>query len=217
MMKQTQRMILWVMALLATSLVIYGCAGSGASQPTAGGPAASAARGSTARQPVEGSHGDRTYIDTSARLSQYKVVYVPPPTMDTTADRNEKVNDFLTQLEATVRSSSESALRDTGKFDLVTTDERQAKAKGKYLVYRNDVLVHFGSTAARLLVGMGAGRSKLIVVPSLEDPATKNVLLKYTGWGGLAMGFGFEVLGKMQGDAVSIERYVGGLVQKLPN
>jgi len=198
-------------------MVAYGCAGSGATQPASTTTGVTAAKASTARQPVEGSHADRTYIDPNARLSQYRAVYVAPPTMDTTAERNEKVNDFLTQLETTIRSSSESALRSSGRFELVTTSEQEAKAKGKYLVQRNDVLVHFGSTAARFLVGMGAGRSKLIVVPSLEDPVTKDVLLKYTGWGGLAMGFGFEALGKMQGDAVAIENYFGGLAKQGPN
>lgn len=201
--------------LLAGAL--EGCARNQASQPGPDAAGAPAAKTSTARQPVEGSHADRTFIQPSTRLTQYKAVYVAPPAMDTTATRNEKVNDFLRQLESTLRSSSETALRETGKFSLVTTDERQAKAKGKYLVYKNDVLVHFGSTAARFAVGMGAGRSKLIVVASLEDPGTQGVLVKYTGWGGLAAGIGAEVLGKMQMDAVAIERYVGGLVRNMPS
>ncbi len=212
-----QNRMLFLAVLLTAPAVASGCGGSSGSRTGAEGTAGPAAKVSTARQPIEGSNANRTYVNTSARLSQYKAIYVAPPTMDTTAARNDKVNDFLSQLEATVRSSSESALRSTGKFALVTTNEQEAKAKGKYLVYRNDVLVHFGSTAARALVGMGAGRSKLIVVPSLEDPTTRDVLLKYTGWGGLAMGFGFEVLGKMQGDAVAIENYFGGLVNRVPN
>ena len=64
---------------------------------------------------------------------------------------------------------------------------------------------------------MGAGRSKLIVVPSLEDPATGNILLKYTGWGGSVIGWGFQVLGKMQADAIAIENYFAGVVQKVSN
>lgn len=202
-------------ALLVIVVVGSGCAGSSAPRPMTQGSAGSAARGSTAKQPAEGSHADRTYIETGARLSEFKAVYVAPPTMDTTAERNEKVNDFLSQLEITIRSSSEGSLRSTGKFELVTINEQEAKAKGKYLVYRNDVLVHFGSTAARMIIGMGAGRSKLIVVASLEDPSTSNVLLKYTGWGGSVAGFGFQVLNKMQGDAVAIESYFAGLVPKM--
>jgi hypothetical protein len=133
--------------------------------------------------------------------------------MDTTAERNEKVNDFLTQLQATIRSSGESALQNTRRFDLVTTNEQEAKAKGNYLVCRNDVLVHFGSTAARFWVGMGAGRSKLIVVVSLEDPATQDVVLKYTGWGGAAMGMGSQILDKMRVDGIAIEQYFAGLIK----
>ena len=214
-MRRDSSAVLAMLGILA--MLAYGCAGSKASQPGATTAAGPAAKTSTARLPVEGSHADRTYLAPNAHLSEYRAVYLAPPVMDTTADRNEKVNDFLTQLETTIRSSSESALRSSGRFELVTTSEQDAKAKGKYLVQRNDVLVHFGSTTARFLVGMGAGRSKLIVVPSLEDPVTKDVVLKYTGWGGLAMGFGFEALGKMQGDAVAIENYFGGLVKQGPN
>jgi hypothetical protein len=133
--------------------------------------------------------------------------------MDTTATRDEKVNDFLSQLENTIRSSVENALRNSRKFDLVTTNEQEAKAKGRYLVLRNDVLVHFGSTAARFLVGMGAGRSKLIVVPSLDDPSTQDVLLKYTGWGGAAGGTGSQILDKMRVDGTAIEQYFVGLIK----
>jgi hypothetical protein len=203
--------------LLTALAVASGCGGKSAPSTGTGVPPGPAAKVSTAKAPVEGSHEDRTYIDTGARLSQYKAVYVAPPAMDTTAGRTEKVDDFLKSLETTIRSSSESSLRNTKKFALVTTNESEAKARGKYLVYRNDVLVHFGSTAARWIVGYGAGRSKLIVVPSLEDPATKNVFVKYTGWGGLALGgSGSEVLSKMQGDAVTIESYFSGLVQRVP-
>lgn len=203
--------------LLAALAVASGCRGKSAPSTGTEVSAGPAAKVSTAKQPVEGSHQDRTYIDTGARLSQYKAVYVAPPTIDTTAARNEKVDDFLRQLEQTIRSSSESTLRNTKKFALVTANESEAKARGKYLVYRNDVLVHFGSTVARWMVGWGAGRSKLIVVPSLEDPATRNVVLKYTGWGGLALGgSGSDVLSKMQGDAITIEYYFSSLVQRVP-
>jgi hypothetical protein len=206
-----------LIVLLTTVAVASGCGGKSAPNAGAVGSAPPAAKTSTAKQPIEGSHEERTYIKTGAHLSPYKAVYVAPPTMDTTADRNEKVDDFLKQLQANIRTASEGALRATGKFQLVTENERDARAKGKYLVYRNDVLVHFGSTAARWIVGMGAGRSKLIVVPSLEDPATKDIVLKYTGWGGSAAGLGFEVLNKMQADVFAIENYVGGLVRKVPN
>ncbi len=209
--------VLYAVVLLAAVGVVAGCAKGGAPQAGADAAGAPAAKTSTAKQPAEGSHTDRTYIQPTARLAAYKAVYIAPPAMDTTAERNEKVNDFLAQLETTVRVSSESALRDIARFGLITTDERQAKAKGKYLVYKNDVLVHFGSTAARFIVGMGAGRSKLIVVASLEDPGTQDVLVKYTGWGGLAAGVGAQVLSKMQADAVAIERYVGELARKMPN
>ena len=194
-------------------MVAYGCAGSGATQPASTTTGVTAAKASTARQPVEGSHADRTYIAPNARLSEYKAVYVASPAMDTTAERDEKVNDFLTQLQTTIRSSGESALQNTRRFELVTTNEQEAKAKGKYLVCRNDVLAHFGSTAARFWVGMGAGRSKLIVVVSLEDPATQDVVLKYTGWGGAAMGWGSQILDKMRVDGIAIEQYFAGLIK----
>ena len=194
-------------------MVAYGCAGGTASQPEATATAKPAAKTSTARQPVEGSHTDRTYIAPNARLSDYKAVYVAPPAMDTTEERNEKVNEFLTQLQTTIQSSGENGLRNTRRFELVTTNEQEAKAKGKYLTLRNDVLVHFGSTAARFWVGMGAGRSKLVVVVSLEDPATQDVALKYTGWGGAVMGWGSQILDKMRADGIAIEQYFVGLIK----
>ena len=194
-------------------MLAYGCAGGTASQPEATATVKPAAKTSTARQPVEGSHTDRTYIAPNAPWSQYRVVYIAPPAMDTTASRDQKVNDFLSQLENTIQSSAENALRNSRKFDLVTTNEQEARAKGKYLAFRNDVLVHFGSTAARFIVGMGAGRSKLIVVASLEDPATQDVLLKYTGWGGAAGGTGSQILDKMRVDGMAIEQYFVGLIK----
>jgi hypothetical protein len=194
-------------------MLAYGCAGGTASQPEATATVKPAAKTSTARQPVEGSHTDRTYIAPNAPWSQYRVVYIAPPAMDTTASRDQKVNDFLSQLENTIQSSAENALRNARKFDLVTTNEQEARAKGNYLVFRNDVLVHFGSTAARFIVGMGAGRSKLIVVASLEDPATQDVLLKYTGWGGAAGGTGSQILDKMRVDGMAIEQYFVGLIK----
>jgi hypothetical protein len=209
-MKRDSSVVLAMLGMIA--MLAYGCASSRASQPGATTAAGRAAKTSTARQPVEGSHTDRTYIAPTAYLSQYRVVYIAPPAMDTTAARNGKVEDFLTQLQATIRSSGESALQNTRRFDLVTTNEQEAKAKGQYLVCRNDVLVHFGSTATRLWVGMGAGRSKLIVVVSLEDPATQEVLLKYTGWGGAAVGMGSQILDKMRTDGIAIEQYFAGLI-----
>ena len=194
-------------------MLAYGCAGGTASQPEATATVKPAAKTSTARQPVEGSHTDRTYIAPNAPWSQYRVVYIAPPAMDTTASRDQKVNDFLSQLENTIQSSAENALRNARKFDLVTTNEQEVRAKGNYLVFRNDVLVHFGSTAARFIVGMGAGRSKLIVVASLEDPATQDVLLKYTGWGGAAGGTGSQILDKMRVDGMAIEQYFVGLIK----
>ncbi len=97
--------------------------------------------------------------------------------MDTTSDRNAKVEDFLNQLKGIIRLSLVQSLQDSKKFPLVTTDRAAAKAAGQYVVCRSDVQVHFGSTAARLLVGMGAGRSKLIEVVSLDDPRTGEVFL----------------------------------------
>jgi hypothetical protein len=181
--------------------------------PSKGGTA----KDSTARNPVGGSHEDRTYIDPSARLSNYKAVLIEPPKMDTTASRNPKVDDFLNQLSGIIRGSAESAVKSTGKFPLVTQDPEAAKKEGKYLVCRNDVLVHFGSTAARVLIGFGAGRSKLVVVPSLVDPETGEVVLKYTGWGSAPFGYGFQVLQKMQIDALEIENYFGMQLLRVPN
>ena len=128
-----------------------------------------------------------------------------------------KVDDFLNQLQGIIQGSAETAVRGTGKFPVVTSDPEAAKKEGKYLVCKNDVLVHFGSTAARIMIGFGAGKSRLVVVPSLEDPATGEVVLKYTGWGSAPFGYGFQVLQKMQVDAMEIENYFGGLVRRVPN
>ncbi|MEW6490174.1 MAG: DUF4410 domain-containing protein, partial [Thermodesulfobacteriota bacterium] len=127
--------------------------------------------------------------------------------MRTTADHNEKVDDFLKQLEGTIRASLTQSLEASGRFKEVTARPETARASGSYLVCKSEAMVHFGSTAARLLVGMGAGRSKLIVIHSLEDPQTGEILVKYTGWGGAIGGFGFQILGKMQADAVAIANY----------
>ncbi|MBI1864463.1 MAG: hypothetical protein HYR98_01795 [Nitrospirae bacterium] len=132
--------------------------------------------------------------------------------MDTTADRNAKVEDFLNQIQGIFRVSLVQSLQDSKKSRLVTTDQAAARAAGPHLVCRSDVLVHFGSTAVRLLVGMGAGRSKLIEVVSLEDPRTGEILLKYTGWGGAVGGFGSQILGKMRSDAFEMARYFSNLV-----
>lgn len=175
------------------------------------------ARTSTAKDPMSGSHEERTYLNSDAHLGSYKTVLVLSPTMDTTGKRSEKVDDFMKQLQGTISTSLEQALRGTGKFETVTMDEPVAKQKGKYLVCRSDALVHFGSTAARMLIGFGSGRSKLIVVTSLEDPTTGDILLKYTGWGGAIAGYGFQILGKMQTDAIAISQYFGTLASKLPD
>lgn len=210
--------------VLGVFLVAIGCGGGKKNVAGEEGDATqeSAAKGSTAKEstartPAGGGHGERTYISPSARLSQYKAVLVEPPAMDTTASRNAKVDDFLNQLQGIIQSSAETAVKGTGKFPLVTSDPEAAKKEGKYLVCKNDVLVHFGSTAARIMIGFGAGKSRLVVVPSLEDPATGEVVLKYTGWGSAPFGYGFQVLQKMQVDAMEIENYFGGLVRRVPN
>lgn len=59
---------------------------------------------------------------------------------------------------------------------------------------------------------MGAGRSKLIVVASLEDPAIQDVVLKYTGRGGAAGGTGSQIVDKMRVDGMAIEQYFVGLI-----
>lgn len=175
------------------------------------------ARTSTARDPKSGSHGERTYLKPDARLGTYKAVLILPPTMDTTGSRTEKVDDFIAQLQGTISTSLEQSLRETRKFEVVTTDASVAKQKGKYLVCKSDALVHFGSTAARILVGFGAGRSKLIVVASLEEPESADVVLKYTGWGGAIMGSASQILGKMQTDAIAISKYFGTLTSQIPD
>ena len=205
-------------------LLVIGCgggrknvAGEGADVAQESAGKGSTAKDSTARAPAGGSHGDRTYVNPSARLSQYKAVLIEAPAMDTTANRNEKVDDFLNQLQVIVRTSAETSVKGSGKFPLVTQDPEAAKKEGKYLVCKNDVLVHFGSTAARIMIGFGAGKSKVVVVPSLVDPETGEVILKYTGWGSAPFGYGFQVLQQIQVDVIQIENYFGGLVLRVPN
>lgn len=176
-----------------------------------------AAKASTAREPAKGSHEDRTYIGPDAKLSGYKAVLILEPSMDTTAKRTEKVEAVLLELKGIVRSQLRDALEATNRFQVVTYKEDDAKAAGKYLVCRADSLVHFGSTAARWLIGFGAGKSKFFLVESLEDPATKEIVIKYTGYGmDWTAPLGSQIVAKMQSDAVTISHYFGGLVSKLP-
>lgn len=176
-----------------------------------------AAKLSTAKEPAKGSHEDRTYISPDAKLSGYKAVLILDPTMDTTAKRSEKVDAVLMELKGIVRSKLRDTLEGTNRFKVVTFREEDAKAAGKYLVCRADSLVHFGSTAARWLIGFGAGRSKFFLVESLEDPGTKDVVVKYTGYGmDWTAPLGSQIVAKMQSDAVTISHYFGGLVSKLP-
>lgn len=180
------------------------------------GGVAKSAKDSTAKEPAGGSHEERTYRAAKVNLSKYQAVFIESPSVDTTASRNEKVDDFLKQLQGTTSASLQQALHGSGHFTTVTTVKKDAVSNGKYLICRSDVMVHFGSTAARMLVGMGAGRSKLVVVTSLEDPETGEVIVKYTGWGGAVGGFGFQILGKMQADVTTIAQYFGNLVRTLP-
>lgn len=195
---------------LGVLVSVWGCASIPA--PVTGGSGA-AALASTAENPAEGSHAERTYRKPEVSLAGYSAVLVAPPEIETTAERNEKIDDFLAQLRGTISVSLVQALEASGKFAEVTGNEDKAKQAGRHLVCRSDVVVHFGSTAARLLIGMGAGRSKLIVVNSLVDPESGEVLLKYTGWGGAIAGYGFQILGKMQADAVAISQYFGGITR----
>jgi hypothetical protein len=180
------------------------------------GNAADSPKESTAKDPAKGSNDNRTYRNEKINLDQYQAVFIENASVDTTASRNEKVDDFLRQMQGIVNTSVQQALQASGRFKTITTVKDDAKSKGKYLLCRSDVLVHFGSTAARFLIGMGAGKSKLIMVNSLEDPETGEVILKYTGWGGAIGGFGFQILGKMQADAALISQYFGNLAKTFP-
>jgi hypothetical protein len=176
-----------------------------------------AAKNSTIESPAKGSHENRTYIDPNAKLKAYKAVLVENAVMTTTADPNEeKVKNFLDELQGNVNSSLSQAFQSTGRFDLVTSNKAKAAARGKYLVSRTQCQVHFGSTAARFLIGFGAGKSKLTMITSLVDPGTGEVIAKYTGWGGAIGGFGAQVMDKMRIDVMSISNYFGGLVSRMP-
>lgn len=176
-----------------------------------------AARDSTAKNPAKGSHEDRTYISPDAKLGGYKAVLILDPQMETTADRNEKVDSVLSELRGIVRSQLRSSLESTNRFSVVTFKEEDAKQAGKYLVCKSDSMVHFGSTALRWIVGFGAGKSRFFLVESLEDPETQEVLIKYTGYGmDWTAPMGSQIIAKMQSDAVTISGYFGGLVSKMP-
>lgn len=196
--------------LLPALLAFQGCGGSG------GLRGADAARVSTSANPAGGSHEQRTYRNPNISLADYSAVLIEPAVMNTTAEHNEKVDQFLSSLQGTIDASLLQALQASGKFQEVTARQEEVQGK-RYLVCKSDAMVHFGSTAARLLVGFGAGRSKLIVVHSLVDPQSGEVALKYTGWGGAIAGFGFQILGKMQGDATLIAQYFGNLARMGPN
>ncbi|HMK56897.1 MAG TPA: DUF4410 domain-containing protein [Dissulfurispiraceae bacterium] len=175
------------------------------------------AKNSTIENPAKGSHEERTYVNPSIKLKAYKAVLVESAVMTTTTDPNEeKVKNFLDELQGSINSSMTQALQATERFSVVTNKKDKAAAKGKYLVSRTQCQVHFGSTAARFLVGFGAGKSKLTMIVSLVDPETGEVVLKYTGWGGAIAGFGAQVMDKMRVDTMSISNYFGGLVRKQP-
>lgn len=176
-----------------------------------------AAKRSTAKEPANGSHEDRTYISPDAKLAGYKAVLILDPVMATTANRSEKVDAALSELQGTIRSQVRSSLEAKNRFPVVTLKEEDAKQAGKYLVCKSDSMVHFGSTAKRWIIGFGAGKSRFFLVQSLEDPETKEVLIKYTGYGmDWTAPTGSQIIAKMQSDAVTISNYFGGLVSKLP-
>lgn len=137
--------------------------------------------------------------------------------MDTTARRSEKTDTVLSELRGIIRAQIRDALEATNRFSVVTYKEEEARTLGKYLVCRADTLVHFGSTAKRWLVGFGAGKSKFFLVESIEDADTKEILVKYTGYGmDWTAPTTSQIVAKMQSDAVTISHYFGGLVARLP-
>ena len=176
-----------------------------------------AAKNSTAKAPAKGGHGERTYIAPDGKLGGYKAVLVLDPVMDTTANRSENVQAVLSQLQGIIRSQVRDALEATNRFAVVTYKEEDAKKAGKYLVCKSDSMVHFGSTAMRWIIRFGAGKSKFLLVESLEDAETKDTLVKYTGYGmDWTAPMGSQIIAKTQSDAVTLSHYFGGLVSRLP-
>ncbi|MCI0585431.1 MAG: DUF3313 domain-containing protein [Planctomycetes bacterium] len=154
-----------------------------------------------------GDGGDaRTFRKEGVDWSRYSIVFVEPPVVTTSAERNEKVDAILDEIQAIAEASLLASLQQARRFENVTRRGVE-QVTGRTLVCRCAIDVNFGSTALRMTVGFGAGRSGLAMTPALHDADTGELLLSYRGWGGAISGWGSEVVAKMRVDATRVANY----------
>ncbi|HKB16837.1 MAG TPA: DUF4410 domain-containing protein, partial [Planctomycetota bacterium] len=159
-------------------------------------PALSACRTAEEAEP-------RVFVQPGVDWSRYSVVYLEEATISTTAKRSEKADAILRELKLLAEISLSDALTNSGRFERVVSRKGEIEP-GRTLVCRCAMKVHFGSTALRVTLGFGAGRSGLWMTPSLHDAETGERLLSYRGWGGSFQGWGADVIAKMQADVPAI-------------
>ncbi|HKB15232.1 MAG TPA: DUF4410 domain-containing protein, partial [Planctomycetota bacterium] len=138
--------------------------------------------------------------------SRYSIVYVEAPVVTTSAERNEKVDAILNEIQGIAEASLLAAFENTRRFANVTRKGVE-QVTGKTLVCRCKIDVNFGNTALRMMVGFGAGRSGLAMTPALHDADTGDLLLSYQGWGGAISGWGSQVVEKMRVDVTRVSNY----------
>ncbi len=154
-----------------------------------------------------GEGGDsRVFRREGVDWSKYSIVYVEPPVVTTSAERNEKVDAILDEIQAIAEASLLASFQHARRFENVT-QRGVEQVTGRTLVCRCAIDVNFGNTALRMMVGFGAGRSGLAMTPALHDADTGDLLLSYQGWGGAISGWGSQVVEKMRVDATRVANY----------
>ncbi|MEO5360033.1 MAG: hypothetical protein H7843_06235 [Nitrospirota bacterium] len=182
------------------------------------GTALAGAKESTASLPVGGTREMCTYTAKQARLGQYKAVFLENAAVDTKVEKTEKVTSFLNELKGIINAAVLKSLRDTGRFQTITTKKTEIPNTYKYLICKSDSAIIYSNTReASFMAGYGAGKSKIIMVLSIEDPESGEILLKYTGWGNMYDDFGQSTIDKLRTDIADISGYFAGLVKGLPD
>jgi hypothetical protein len=114
----------------------------------------------------------------------------------------------------------EQSLRATDRFQTVATKKSELldTTNSKYLICRPDVaVVYTNPHGARFMAGYGSGMSRIIMVLSLVDSESGELILKYTGWGRMYNDFGMALLDKIRTDIADISGHFADLVKGLPD
>ncbi|MBF0515810.1 MAG: hypothetical protein HQK97_01660 [Nitrospirae bacterium] len=182
------------------------------------GTAIAGAKDSTAALPVGGTKEMTTYKAKQVKIGQYKAVFLESAAVDTKVEKTQKVTEFLNELKGIINATIEKSLRDTGRFQSVTSTKSQMPTSAGHLVCKSDSVIIFTNfDKARFMPGYGDGKSRIIMVLSIEDAQSGEILLKYTGWGTLYDDFGQSTIDKLRVDIADISGYFASLIKGLPD